>query len=115
MAYVLSHAPLSRFSCVNDTASGGSLLGQGLSNRTVMLCNDDDDDDDDGDAKKNKRHRELIRGLGIRQWRETKQKVGWNTSMWQVESKKMKNGSLARSGAKRTESNQSSLPLVHQT
>lgn len=74
MAYVLSHTPLSRFSCMNDTASGGGLLGQGLSNRTVMLCNADDDDD--GDAKKNKRHRKLIQGLGIRQWAETKQKVG---------------------------------------
>jgi len=56
MAYVLSHTPLSRFSCVNDRASGGGLLGQGPSNRTVMLCNADDDDaatdDDDGDAKK---------------------------------------------------------------
>jgi len=58
---------------------GGGLLGQGLSNRTVMLCNADDDDD--GDAKKNKRHRKLIRGLGIRRWAETKQKVGWNTSI----------------------------------
>lgn len=41
-----------------------------------MLCNAAAADDDDGDAKKNKRHRKLIRGLGIRRRAETKQKVG---------------------------------------